>query len=204
MTRLCTSIREGALEAIPQFKRSLKIPVPWLNEQCDITAKNKMDAFNRMKRSWLLRDIIIFKRCRAKARMVILEAKSSSWQHFCTSLTSKINLSKVWKVIKSFSGNRSSCFIPTLLAQDISAKNKQHKSNILANQFALSSSSLNYPPCFVNVILPVQTRLSHNALSQATPNWSTTKSSVFARTALCCSRLEEYYTRTRQYLLRNI
>ena len=56
-----------------------------------------------------------------------------------------------------------------LLAQGISAKNRQHKSNILANEFALSSSSLNHPPCFVNVILPIQTRLSHSALSQATP-----------------------------------
>ena len=77
---------------------------------------------------------------------VILEAKSSSWRQFCTSLTSTTSLSKVWKEIKSFSGNRPPCFIPTLLAQGISAKNKQHKSNVLANQFALSSSSANYPP----------------------------------------------------------
>jgi len=59
-----------------------------------------------------------------------------------------------------------SYFIPTLLA---SAKNKQHKSNNLVNQLALSSSSLNYPLRFVNAILPIQMRLLHNALSQATP-----------------------------------
>ena len=101
-----TSVREAALEAIPQSKRSIKIAVPWWNKQCDITVKNKKHAFNRMKRTWLLRDIIIFKRCRAKARRVILEAKSSSWRQLCTSLTSITNLSKVWKVIKSFYGNR--------------------------------------------------------------------------------------------------
>jgi len=163
-----TSIREPALEAIPQSKRSLKIAVPWWNKQCDIAVKNKA-CFNWMKRTWPLRDVIIFKRCRAKARRVILEAKSSSWQQFSTSLTSNSNLSNVWKVIKSLSGNCSSYFIPTLLAQGISAKSKQHKSNILANQFALCSSSLNYPPRFVNVIQPIQTRLLRNALSQATP-----------------------------------
>jgi len=101
-----TSVRELALEAIPQSKRSIKITVPWWNKQYDIAVKNKKHAFNRMKRTWLLRDIIIFKRGRAMGRRVILEAKSSSWRQFCTSLTSTTNLSKVWKVIKSFSGNR--------------------------------------------------------------------------------------------------
>jgi len=122
-----------------------------------------------MKRTWLLRDFIIFKRGRAKARSVILEAKSSSWRQFCTSLTSTTNLSQVWKVIKSFSGNRPPCFIPTLLAQGISAKNKQHKSNVLANQFALSSSSANYRPRFVNVFLPTKTRLLPQEFFLATP-----------------------------------
>jgi len=56
-----------------------------------------------------------------------------------------------------------------LLAQGISAKNKQHKSNVLANQFALSSSSANYPLCFVNVIVPIKTRLLRQELSLATP-----------------------------------
>jgi len=89
------SVREAALEAIPQSKRSLKIAVSWWNKQCDIAVKNKEHAFNRMKRTWLSRDIIIFKRCRVKARRVLLEAKSNSWQQFCTSLTSNTNLSKV-------------------------------------------------------------------------------------------------------------
>jgi len=40
---------------------------------------------------------------------------------------------------------------------------------MLANQFALSSSCLNYPPRFVNVTLPIQTRLLRNAMSHTTP-----------------------------------
>jgi len=59
-----TSVQEAALEAIPQSKRSIKIAVPWWNKQCDVAVRNKKHAFNRMKRTWLLRDIIIFKRCR--------------------------------------------------------------------------------------------------------------------------------------------
>jgi len=87
-----TNVCETALEAIPQSKKSLKIAVPWWNKQCDVAVKKKKHAFNRMKRTWLLSDIITFKRCRATARKVILEAKSSFWQQFCTSLTSNTNL----------------------------------------------------------------------------------------------------------------
>jgi len=112
-----TSVREAALDAISQSKKSLKIAVPWWNKQCSVAVKMKKHAFIKMKRTWLLSDIIIFKRCRARARRVLLEAKSSSWRQFCTSLTSNTNLSKVWKVIKSFSGHRSSYFIPTLHAK---------------------------------------------------------------------------------------
>jgi len=164
-----TSVREAALEAISQSKKSLKITVPWWNKQCDVAVKKKKHTFNRMKWTWLLSDIIIFKWCRARARRVILETKLSSWQQFCTSFTSNTNLSKVWKVIKSFSGHHSSYFIPMLHAQGISAKNKQHKSNMLANQFALSSSCLNYPPRFVNVTLPLQTRPLRNAMFHTKP-----------------------------------
>jgi len=39
---------------------------------------------------------------------------------------------------------------------------------MLANQFALSSS-LNYPPRFVNVTLPIKTRLLHHELYHAIP-----------------------------------
>jgi len=46
---------------------------------------------------------------------------------------------------------------------------QQHKANMLANQFALSSSCLNYPPRFVNVILPIQTQLLQNPMSHSTP-----------------------------------
>jgi len=102
-------------------------------------------------------DIIIFRRCRAKARKAILEAKTSSWQQYCTSLTSNSILSHVWKVIKSFSRNWSPHHIPALVANVISGKNNQHKANILANQFALSSSSSNNTALYVNSTLPAKT-----------------------------------------------
>ena len=90
-----TSVREAALDAIPHSKKSHKIPVRWWNKQCDIAVNHKKHAFNRMKRTRLQCDIIIFKRCRAKARSFILEAKTSSWQQYCTSLSSNSNRSRL-------------------------------------------------------------------------------------------------------------
>ena len=55
-----TSVREAALEAIPQSKKSLKIAVPWWNKRCDVAVEKKKHAFNRMKRTWLLKEYYYF------------------------------------------------------------------------------------------------------------------------------------------------
>jgi len=52
-----TSVREAALEAVPQSKKSLKVAVPWWNKQCDVPVKKKKHAFNRMKRTWLFKHL---------------------------------------------------------------------------------------------------------------------------------------------------
>jgi len=36
-----TSVREAALEAIPQSKKSLKIAFPWWNKQCDVAVEQE-------------------------------------------------------------------------------------------------------------------------------------------------------------------
>jgi len=61
------------MEDIPQSKKSLEIAVPLWNKECDVALKKKKLAFYRMKRTWLLSDTIIFKRCRVKARSVVPE-----------------------------------------------------------------------------------------------------------------------------------
>jgi len=65
-----TSVRKAALEAIPQRGLSKLLFHGGISS---VTSLSKTKhAFNSMKQTWLLRDIIIFKRCRAKARRVIL------------------------------------------------------------------------------------------------------------------------------------
>jgi len=100
-----------------------------------------------MKRTWSITDIIIFKRCRAKARGVILEAKQSSWRKFCSSITSNLEIATAWKKIKRFFGNRPFLGIPILKHNVISGTNDQHKANILSNHF-VSITASNYTPEF--------------------------------------------------------
>jgi len=90
--QLCeTSILQAATASISQTKYSEKISVPWWNVECDRAIKNKKHAFNRMKRTRSQTDIIIFKRCRVKARRTILAAKETFWRHYCSSITIMLN-----------------------------------------------------------------------------------------------------------------
>jgi len=142
-----TSIVNAASLSIPQAKPWRKPSVPWWRKDCDVAIKNKKHVFHRMKRTWSITDIIIFKRCRAKARGVILEAKQSSWRKFCSSITSSLEIATAWKKIKRFFGNRDFLGIPILKHNVISGTNDQHKANILSNHF-VSITASNYTPEF--------------------------------------------------------
>jgi len=65
-----TSVRKAALEAIPQSKKSLKIAVPRWNKQCDVAVKKA--CLQQNETDLVLSDIIVFKRCRGRARRIIL------------------------------------------------------------------------------------------------------------------------------------
>ena len=82
----------------PENKALAKIICPVMDKDCDVAIKNKKYAFHHMKRTRSITDIIIFKRCLAKARRIILGTKQSSWQKFCRSITSNLELTTAWKI----------------------------------------------------------------------------------------------------------
>ena len=120
-----TCILEAARAARPQTEYTGKISVTWWNATCDLAIKKKKHALNRMKRTRSPIDVLIFKRCSAKARRVILEAKQSSWANFYNALTSNSKLSTVWNVIKKFSGRHPRQLIPSLWQGSITACQRQ-------------------------------------------------------------------------------
>jgi len=142
-----TSILDAASHSIPTTKPWRKQSVPWWTKVSDVAVKNKKHAYLRMKRTRSTADIIIFKRSRAKTRRIILEAKQSSWQKFCSSISCNLRLSMAWKKIKCFSGNHAFLHIPILKHNGITSTNDQHKANILANHIATISAA-NYTQQF--------------------------------------------------------
>ena len=74
----------------------------------------KKHAFNRMKRTRNPLHIVIFKRARAKAKITLNEAKKSSWQNDCSSLSSNTKLGQVWSTLKRFNRQQTNTHIPML------------------------------------------------------------------------------------------
>ena len=79
-------------------------------------------------------DIIIFKRCWAKAWRVILQARQSAWRAYCSSINSNTKLTTLWKTVK-FSGVPTCLFIAQLQTNNIVANNNEDKANVLSNHF---------------------------------------------------------------------
>jgi len=137
-----------------------------------------------------------FQEMLSQGSTLILEAKTSYWQQYCTSISSNTNLSHVWQVIKCFSGQPSVHHIPTLVANGISGKNNQHKANMLANKFVLSSSASNYTPHFVNSTLPKKERNLQHTLSHPLLQDTRLNQAFSIDELLCSQRYKKYYTRS--------
>ena len=116
----------------------------------------KKHAFNRMKRTRSQIDIIIFKRCRAKARRTILAAKETSWRHYCSSTTNNSKLTKVWRTIAKFSGKRTLTYVPALTHDGITGRNDRHKAHILASLHASCNVDTHYPSAFFTKLPQLQ------------------------------------------------
>jgi len=114
-----------------------------------------------MKRTRSQTDVIIFKRCRAKARRTVLAAKETSWRHYCSSITNNATLAKVWRTIAKFSGKRASTHIP-LTHNGITGRNDQHKAHILASHYTSSNIDTYYPSEFFTNLPHLQIALQRD------------------------------------------
>ena len=149
---------EAATRSIPLTQPSSKTGVPWWNENCDKVVRLKRAAFLRMRRTFHIRDIILFRRRRAEARKTILETKKSYWQKFCNSLNRTSTLSKIWNVVKAMSGTRNSQYIRSVKSGNEVITNQGTIANRLALHFSSICSSDNYDSDFKNQ----RSRLEHD------------------------------------------
>ena len=149
--KVTASLLKAAKISIPfsSGDRANKNPVPWWNKACETAIRKKKAAYRKMRRTFAAQDIILFKKCRAKCRKIILNAKKTCWRKFCESLGKHEQMGKVWRMAKSFSGGQKSFPIPKLTLDQNVASSASENASLLALIFSETSRTTNYSTCFI-------------------------------------------------------
>ena len=110
---------EIANQTIPKFHISKnKLPkVPLFNDVCKQAIKERKKAQWKLFRNPTAENALAFKQLKAKARHIIKTQKKTSWQSFCSSLTSKTKPKIVWKAIRKIKGKKIYLFFRSLRSQ---------------------------------------------------------------------------------------
>ena len=86
-----------------------KLPkIPWFNDVCKQAMRERKKAQRKLFRNAAAENVLAFKLLKAKARHIIKTQKKTSWQSFCSSLTSKTKPKTVWKAIRKIKGKNPS------------------------------------------------------------------------------------------------
>ena len=151
----CNAITEAIIKAannsIPKSKgsgKSNKYKIFW-SPECKEATKNR-DKYRRIfRKSKSEEDYLNYKKHKALATKVIKAAKRQKWRDFCSTLNYRSDLTKVWKVVKSYSKNIGDTNIPYLKHNNEFIKDSIEKANLFAKQFSHISSSENYDKEFL-------------------------------------------------------
>ena len=148
-SKLISAINSAALLSIPKTKPCLRKPVPFWNEECSEAIKARKAAKNKVLKSRNPKHYIDYKQARARARRVIKQSKREYWEKFCSSLSYKSDINKVWKTIRNFNRAGTNHCSPQLKNNNIPIFDSTEKANIFAKQFSFVSSDDNYSQSFL-------------------------------------------------------
>ena len=109
---------EIANQIIPKSNISKnKLPkVPWLNDVYKQAIKECKKAQQKLFQNPTAENVLAFKQLKAKARHIKTQ-KKTSWQSFCSSLTSKTKPKTVWKAITKIKGKKIYLLLRSLKSQ---------------------------------------------------------------------------------------
>ena len=93
-------------------------------------------------------NVLAFKLLKAKARHIIKTQKKTSWQSFCSSLTSKTKPKTVWKAIRKIKGKKSTFSLGHLKVNGKLITDKKQIANLLASTISNNSSSQHFSQKF--------------------------------------------------------
>lgn len=144
-------LQEISEKCIPKSKSGEKSQksVPYWNDDCTEAIKARNKAKNKMQRTRDKDDILTYRRLKGIAQRTIKNSKKNCWRDYCSTLSEKTKVGKVWKTIKRMSGVKTKSAIPTLItANSPKCADNQSKADLFAQKFVKDSSSQNYPTNF--------------------------------------------------------
>lgn len=154
-----TAVIISAAEAsIPKTKEDIHPrSVPWWNERVAEAVKQRRRALRQLqsvRKQRRVNETLIqaaheeFKQARMKARKVIEEEKSRSWQEYVSTINEDTPPSEMWRKIRSISGKRSSTRTWSVKVGDRQTSDSKEIAEHLAEFFEQSSSDSSYPDDF--------------------------------------------------------
>ena len=151
VARFTNTLIEIANETIPKSHISKnKLPkVPWFNDACKQAIKERKKALRKRFQNPTAENALAFKQLKAKARYLIKTQKKTSWQSFCSLLTSKTKPKTVWRAIRKIKREKKTS--STLGHLKINGKlitDKKQIANLSASTISHNSSSQHYSTRF--------------------------------------------------------
>ena len=144
-----TTLNNAALESIPHTVNVAgRIPVPWWDDECKRTRREKKQAQRRYHRSPTVDNKIALNRARAAARCWQRRARRRCWLEYVSKLKSTTSMSTVHKMMRKMQGKHARPPIPTLTINNETILESSQVANRFAQHFADISSSNSYTPEF--------------------------------------------------------
>ena len=91
--------------------------VPWFSHVCKQAVKERKKTHRKLFTHPSAENVLVFKLLKAKARHIIKTQKKTSWQSFCSSLTSKTKPKTVQKAIRNLKGKKITLLFRSLKSQ---------------------------------------------------------------------------------------
>ncbi|KAG5887974.1 hypothetical protein JTB14_035047 [Gonioctena quinquepunctata] len=114
---------------------------PWWNENCSAAVRECKKALNKYRRIRSEENLIIFKKMRAKAKLVLKQSKKASWRNYTSSITSDTPPTQIWAKIKQMSGNKTHSKIPALTYRNDLITDDQQRANLLGESFQAKTNN---------------------------------------------------------------
>lgn len=150
--KFCEILNTLKVQCIPIYKgdgigRMMRAPAPWWNNECDEAVKNAKEALLKYRLEFTIESFIEYKRINAVKKLVLKEAKKSSWKVLCTSLNRYTPITKIWNYVRRFkrihvnrNQYRNDEWIPDFIAKLSKASESNIDRNNFSNIFASESN----------------------------------------------------------------